>query len=348
MAPSLSFLCTFCWVPQYPPSPLKTLGTESRICCQGCWEQILDLAICWVCGEVVVRCDEAVSLRWCFWHRCCFGCLICGTRLRPQEGEGAVELDEIPVCEGCEEEVLDGDGLGLGRENVDRRDGGLGKTRWERLVRSNDSFISKKAFHETRASPPPAYITITDPINGPSFQSSPTKPIPLWMRQLPNGREREKVRFLATASPAAAVSELPSAPAEQNTPPEAPIVPETILAYNDRRMTMSTPPKMHNQLPESYGRAVTPLYTGGEMDVEYLKRHHLRTLEGSQRRLQESRTGNVALEKVRGLGSVKQVVDRAKSQQIKEMEVWRVDEGEGKWCREELLRKELNGLFRQG
>lgn len=266
--------------------------------------------------------------------------------MRLEEGEGAVELEEIPVCEGCEEEVLDEDGLGMGRENVDRRDGGLGKARWERLMKSNDGYHYERAFHGARASPPPVYITITDPINGPSFQSSPTKPIPRWMRQLPNGREREQVRFLATASSA---SELPSAPAEQKPPPEAPIAPETILAYNDRRMTMSTPPKMHNQLPESYGRAVTPFYTGGEIGMEYLKRHHLRTLEESRRGLQESRTGNIALEKVRGLGSVKQVVDRARSLQIKEMEVRREDEGEGKWCREkELLRKELNGLFRQG
>ena len=169
------------------------------------------------------------------------------------------------------------------------------------------------------------------------------------MRQLANGRGRDQVRFLATASSAAAESELPLAPAEQKPPLEPPIVPETILAYNDRRMTMRTPPKMHSQLPESHGRAVTPLYIGGEMGAEYLKRHHLRTLEASQRGLQESRTGNIALEKVRGLGSVKQVVDCAKSLQIKEMEVWREDEGEGKWCREkELLRKELNELFRQG
>lgn len=74
MPPLSSFLCTFCWVPQYPPSPLRTLGAESRICCLRCWEQILDLAICWVCGEVVVRCEDAVSLGWCFWHRGAGGC----------------------------------------------------------------------------------------------------------------------------------------------------------------------------------------------------------------------------------------------------------------------------------
>lgn len=28
-----------------------------------------------------MRGDEVVSLGWCFWHRGCFGCLVCGTRL---------------------------------------------------------------------------------------------------------------------------------------------------------------------------------------------------------------------------------------------------------------------------
>lgn len=201
---------------------------------------------------------------WCFWHRHCFGCLVCGTRLRIGEGEGrAVELDDIPVCEGCDDALLDGGedrdrvGLGLGRENVDRRDGGLGRARWERLMGCEDRRLSNLALPgavqaqvvaearsasksdlativtqvekpsttpelhhhkdsgsigdllesarasvatnsangepESPASPLPFYITITDPINGPSFKPSPTKPIPRWMRQLPNGREREQV-----------------------------------------------------------------------------------------------------------------------------------------------------------
>merc|ERR1712225_156867 len=49
--------------------------------CTLCWRAVLDLSICWVCGECIVRGDEVVSLGWCFWHRGCFGCLLCGTRL---------------------------------------------------------------------------------------------------------------------------------------------------------------------------------------------------------------------------------------------------------------------------
>ncbi|KFY93779.1 hypothetical protein V500_03536 [Pseudogymnoascus sp. VKM F-4518 (FW-2643)] len=339
MTPLPSFLCTFCWLPQYPPSPLKTLGTESRICCQGCWEQILDLAICWVCGEVVVRCDEA---DW---------------------GGGAAELEEIPVCGGCDDGLLDGGedrdqvGLGLGRENVDRRDGGLGRARWERLMRCEDGSLSNLALSgavlaqvvaearpasksdlgtivsqaahrsaafngveespsrtisangepESPASPSPVYITITDPINGPSFKPSPTKPIPRWMRQLPNGRERDQVHLLAISA-----------------------IPETILEYNDHR------------IPEYSARAETPFYTGGEIGMEYLKRYHMRAVQERERGLQKSKTGNIALERIRERGSVRQVVDRAKSLKIEEREVWSEEE------EKEMLRKELNGLFRQG
>ena len=126
-------------------------------------------------------------------------------------------------------------------------------------------------------------------------------------------------------------------------------IPEAILAYNDRRMTMSTPPKMHVQRLESGARAPTPVYTGGEIGVESLKRYHLRALEERKRGLQESKTGNVALERVREIGSVKQVMDRAKSMQIKEGQIWTEGEREGEtWEGKEMLRKELNGLFRQG
>ncbi|OBT71593.1 hypothetical protein VF21_09540 [Pseudogymnoascus sp. 05NY08] len=196
------------------------------------------------------------------------------------------------------------------------------------------------------------------------------------MRQLPNGREREEVHLPAAISSAAAESEVdilpvenardllvpslqPSVPEEQKPPSQithvsaaASATPEAILAYNDRRMTMSTPPKMHHQRPEYGAKAPTLLYTGGEMGVGYLKRYHLRALEERERGLQESKTANIVLERVRELGSVRQAVERAKSMQIKELEVWTEDEREGegdgqRWERKEMLRKELNGLFRQ-
>ncbi|KFY12686.1 hypothetical protein V492_03726, partial [Pseudogymnoascus sp. VKM F-4246] len=148
---------------------------------------------------------------------------------------------------------------------------------------------------------------------------------------------------------------LSSVPEEQKLPSEkthaaataaSSATTEATLASNDRRMTMSSPPKIHHQRPEYCPRPITPCYTGGERGVQYLKRHHLRALE---EREQESKTSNIALEGIRRLGSVKKVVDRAKSVQIKETDIWREEE-EGKdqeWGEKEMLRKELNELFRQ-
>lgn len=283
----------------------------------------------------MVRSEEAVSLGWCFWHRHCFGCLICGDRLKIEEGLG--ELDVVPVCGGCEE-----DGCEVVWREIDQRDGGLGKARWERLTESNHGCVSNEtlsgvaqaqvgfeagscsqvsaaaesiSYNGELGSPPPVYITITDPINGPSFKPSPTKPIPRWMRELPNGRERKKAHLPAAISSTAAESEVdilpientrdllvpslqPPVPEEQRPPPKithvsaaASAIPEAILAYNDRRMTMSTPPKMRYQRPEYGARVDTPLCTGREMGVEYLRRFHLQAMGEREMGLQESKTG---------------------------------------------------------
>jgi hypothetical protein len=132
-----SFLCTFCWIPQFAPSKPKTVGATSRISCETCWRAILDLSICWVCGEMVLRGDHLISLGWCFWHLACFSCLLCKTPLGSERLEelveeeafglfegvkrgkrdlldegvpiqrrkvrlGAIELERVPVCEECE------------------------------------------------------------------------------------------------------------------------------------------------------------------------------------------------------------------------------------------------------
>ncbi|KAF7937452.1 uncharacterized protein EAE98_001766 [Botrytis deweyae] len=158
-----SFVCTICWSPQYLPSTPRVLGRSSRIVCHQCWRAVLDLSICWVCGECIVRGDEVVSLGWCFWHRGCFGCLLCGVRLGERvlkecesecengrgrygnNGEEAcgdrrkgTELDKIPLCEWCETETkIKGYGekkvLERGLENVTKSDGGLTRCRLEKL-----------------------------------------------------------------------------------------------------------------------------------------------------------------------------------------------------------------------
>ena len=79
------FTCTFCWLPSAgPPHVLwgSARGTRSldstgggggggdtsapRLACSACHAAVLDLAVCWVCGELVCRGDECVSLGWCF------------------------------------------------------------------------------------------------------------------------------------------------------------------------------------------------------------------------------------------------------------------------------------------
>ncbi|KAK7753496.1 hypothetical protein SLS62_004571 [Diatrype stigma] len=78
---SSPFTCTFCWRLITHEGPPHTLGrAASRLACRSCHAALLDLAVCWVCGELVVRADECVSLGWCFWHRACYGCLLCGSR----------------------------------------------------------------------------------------------------------------------------------------------------------------------------------------------------------------------------------------------------------------------------
>jgi hypothetical protein len=167
-----SFICTICWQPQYRPSNPspstfgpKLLGTSARIVCHPCWCAVLDLSICWVCGEYIVRGDEVVSLGWCFWHRACFGCLVCGTkmnvpnhyseysseskRLRSWKGNGdevgiqtkskrciGVELDEISLCGVCGIETAGeshGEVLERGLKTVSRFDGGLSRDRLGKL-----------------------------------------------------------------------------------------------------------------------------------------------------------------------------------------------------------------------
>lgn len=169
MAAEPSFLCTFCWIPQLRPAKPKVLGCEARIACETCWKAVLNLSVCWVCGEIVVRGEEVVSLGWCFWHRSCFGCLLCGTGLDPpmedkREGvelhsideddsdyrndpdsgykdrlgrertqrQRSVELVSIPLCAWCDnatDGLYDAQVLKIGLQNITKKDGGLSRSR---------------------------------------------------------------------------------------------------------------------------------------------------------------------------------------------------------------------------
>ena len=110
---------------------------------------------------MVVRGEEVISLGWCFWHRACFGCLLCGASLKPptidspvedgrccvREGKAedttyllkpgckpsiGIELDAIPLCMYCEDTVqgmTESLILESGLNNIDKRDGGLSRSR---------------------------------------------------------------------------------------------------------------------------------------------------------------------------------------------------------------------------
>ncbi|KAH9898956.1 hypothetical protein F4778DRAFT_792345 [Xylariomycetidae sp. FL2044] len=129
------FTCTFCWhVAQGPP---HALGRSSRLTCASCFRGLIDL------------------LGWCFWHRACYGCILCGSRAvvsAPAVGDlfrdddddddyddddkemaGAVglgqkrtrrgkEIADVPLCAycvvGCEAHRSAGGGSGGGGESV--------------------------------------------------------------------------------------------------------------------------------------------------------------------------------------------------------------------------------------
>ncbi|KAF4967189.1 hypothetical protein FSARC_5222 [Fusarium sarcochroum] len=155
------FTCTFCFnLSQGPP---QIIGRSARLACTTCHAALLNLAICWVCGELIFREDECVSFGWCFWHRACYGCLLYGSRAiyhgvpvqdlfldeevedRRREGCGGKEVTEVPLCAACAVEV-EVDGVkeesvvvNRGLRRIEKVDGGLTRKRWEAKNSEKDS-----------------------------------------------------------------------------------------------------------------------------------------------------------------------------------------------------------------
>ncbi|KAL3426767.1 mediator of rna polymerase ii transcription [Phlyctema vagabunda] len=182
--PISSFLCTVCWKFQYPPACPKLLDSSSRIVCAPCYNAILDLSICWRCGECVVRGEDVVSLGWCFWHRACFGCLVCGSymnldrflneirteslpspsgsnlssnsslhdiREEGHSGLRGVELECIPLCDWCRVETEgrpEEQVLEEGLKTVTSFDGGLSRSRHDKMTKD-----APTSAHKTREAP---------------------------------------------------------------------------------------------------------------------------------------------------------------------------------------------------
>ena len=125
-----------------------------------------------------MRGDEVVSLGWCFWHRGCFGCLVCGTKVDLPHSENSgddgmrkrewgrwdgsheermrgvgVELESIPMCDVCGNDT-DGTGrygvLKKGLETVPKFDGGLSQDRLDILSDERDGEVKVASRHFLR------------------------------------------------------------------------------------------------------------------------------------------------------------------------------------------------------
>ncbi|KAF6838068.1 mediator of rna polymerase ii transcription [Colletotrichum plurivorum] len=208
--------------PQPSDGPSQIIGRSARLACSPCYASIIDLAIYWVCGEVVFRDEDCVSLGWCFWHRACYGCLFCGSKVlslgvplselfeerRGERGHHrtkAREVEVIPVCSACSIGLEGEDVTQKSLDRVERSDGGLSRARWDmregrvgQLRRAPASIrsVSRESFSLLRGGDGPQdgdedrpvpldstiYVSMADPIGQPAFRPSPTKPIPAWMQ----------------------------------------------------------------------------------------------------------------------------------------------------------------------
>ncbi|KAK4459139.1 hypothetical protein QBC42DRAFT_232386, partial [Cladorrhinum samala] len=165
------FTCTFCWRLSSPSSSStlpRVIGRGARLACERCYASLLGLSICWVCGGLVYRGEECVSLGWTFWHRACYGCLFCGNKRvargvtvgelyedeeedgnrGPPMDNGVREIEEVPVCANCLVDLEAEDEKEIAKRAVRRveksinGDGGMGRVRWER--READRVIEER------------------------------------------------------------------------------------------------------------------------------------------------------------------------------------------------------------
>ncbi|KAK2004919.1 hypothetical protein LX36DRAFT_665414 [Colletotrichum falcatum] len=226
MAPhtSVPFTCTFCY--QTSEDPPHVIGHEARLTCSACHAALIDLAICWVCGEIVYRGDDklvhrGVPLSELFdegHHVGEEGDSSTTRRVAGTAGKGhMMEVEVPPLCAACYLSTKGEDVVQKGLKRVERADGGLSRARWDvgegragRLRRapasirtlSRDSSSLRRAgdgshdrAREHLATPPAEstiYVSINDPIGQPAFRPSPTKPIPVWMQPFREDAQSEE------------------------------------------------------------------------------------------------------------------------------------------------------------
>ncbi|KXH30933.1 hypothetical protein CSAL01_05116 [Colletotrichum salicis] len=238
------FTCTFCFQPSDGPS--HVIGREARLSCSPCYAALIDLAICWVCGEIVYRGDDCLIYR---------GVSVLDLfdedrdaggdgrsmagRVAGTEGKGNMkEVEAVPLCACCCVGTEGEDVVQKGLRRIERVDGGLGRARWgageggagqlrrapasiRSLSPDSSSFrrIGDGSHDESRGylATPPAesaiYVSINDPIGQPAFKPSPTKPIPVWMQPFRGIEQvtREEPRGFLASHPLAGLSQTPAA-----------------------------------------------------------------------------------------------------------------------------------------
>ncbi|KAI1818769.1 hypothetical protein GGS20DRAFT_581160 [Poronia punctata] len=153
--------------------------------CTFCWHLITHGTPHFVCGELIYRDEECVSLGWCFWHRACYGCLFYGSKLvvtAPTTaklykvtaddnetndnvglGKKRRELLDIPMCANCVASNEGNDESTVQERaltRVDRADGGLSRYRWNTMgSRATKLYIKEQVGggDAARDDPPPLH-----------------------------------------------------------------------------------------------------------------------------------------------------------------------------------------------
>ncbi|KAJ8111329.1 hypothetical protein ONZ43_g5647 [Nemania bipapillata] len=230
--PQQPFTCTFCWhiIPKGRPF---VLGPAARLTCDTCFRAIMNLAICWVCGELVFHADEfcenndkdtllkkAVSRidstdgglsrqRW----MALKNIFTAPTRQTQLGGDSSMDMPASPASPDIpiptpiplttiKKEDEDGDKAGAeGRDENETQT--IAKLHYRRS--KDPKFAELECVVPLDSA---IYVSILDPMNSPAFRPCPAKPLPEWMQLLPgrNCRDEERPRSILDAHfpPAAA------------------------------------------------------------------------------------------------------------------------------------------------
>jgi len=243
------FTCTFCWRTFTPPSSQyqdnhpyqsfhpRVIGPSStaRLACSRCHAALISLAVCWGCGQLVSRGQACVSLGWCFWHWGCYGCLFCGDRRvvigrtvsQVWDEQKVVEVQEVPVCEGC-----------------------LGDVEGET---DGANFEDKGGVRETGLPRSTIYVSMRDPVGEGAFRPKAGKPIPCWMQpswekiaqqsqQLLEGKghRKEASREVQSPSPCGQPAQRLSEDGQNDERPTTPIANYETLVQTPLRQAVSS------------------------------------------------------------------------------------------------------------